>query len=118
MALARRTAPDVVLVDVRMPGMGGTEATRLLAREVPAARVVMLTFSDARNDLYEAIRAGAVGYGGIARGRPESEVAECLFVPEEAVVDSVRRVLEKLQHHARGEVAVVGAPDGIVDADR
>lgn len=62
LALARRVDPDVVLLDVRMPGMGGIEAARRLALEVPAARVVMLTASDSEDDLYEAVKAGAVGY--------------------------------------------------------
>lgn len=59
---ARATAPDVVLIDVRMPGMGGIAAARRLAEEVPTARVVMLTVSDTEEDLYEALKAGAVGY--------------------------------------------------------
>lgn len=61
-ALACDTTPDVVLLDVRMPGMGGIEAARLMAQRVPATRVVMLTVSDTEDDLYEAIKAGAVGY--------------------------------------------------------
>ncbi|MGI8939254.1 MAG: response regulator [Iamia sp.] len=62
LAAARDAAPDVVLLDVRMPGMGGIEAARRMAHEVPSARVVMLTVSDTEDDLYEAIKAGAVGY--------------------------------------------------------
>jgi two-component system NarL family response regulator len=55
-------APDVVLMDVRMPGIGGIEATRRVAIDVPSARIVMLTVSDEDQDLYEAVKAGAVGY--------------------------------------------------------
>lgn len=61
-ALARVSAPDVVLLDVRMPGTGGIEAARILAADVPSARVVMLTVSDNESDLYDAVKAGAVGY--------------------------------------------------------
>lgn len=61
-AMARELAPDVVLLDVRMPGMGGIEAARLLATDVCDAKVVMLTVSDTEDDLYEAVKAGAVGY--------------------------------------------------------
>lgn len=60
--LARELSPDVVLMDVRMPGIGGIEATRKVAVEAPGARIVMLTVSDEDQDLYEAVKAGAVGY--------------------------------------------------------
>jgi two-component system NarL family response regulator len=54
--------PDVVLMDVRMPGVDGIEATRRLAEKVPTAKILMLTVSDEEEDLYEAIKAGATGY--------------------------------------------------------
>jgi DNA-binding NarL/FixJ family response regulator len=56
------TAPDVVLMDVRMPGMSGIDATRKIAEVVPTAKIIMLTVSDEEEDLYEAIKAGAAGY--------------------------------------------------------
>lgn len=61
-ATAEELAPDVILMDVRMPGIGGIEATRRLAASLPAARILMLTVSDEEDDLYEAIKAGAAGY--------------------------------------------------------
>ncbi len=61
-ALAEELVPDVVLMDVRMPRVGGIEATRRLGESLPAARIVMLTVSDEEDDLYEAIKAGASGY--------------------------------------------------------
>ncbi len=54
--------PDVVLMDVRMPGTDGIEATRRIAEAVPSTKIVMLTVSDEESDLYEAIKAGASGY--------------------------------------------------------
>jgi DNA-binding NarL/FixJ family response regulator len=59
---AAALAPDVVLMDVRMPGGGGIEATRRLAEVAPASRVLMMTVSDEEDDLYEAVKAGATGY--------------------------------------------------------
>lgn len=60
--LACELRPDVILMDVRMPGCNGLEATRLIKARMPQARIVMLTTSDGDDDLFEAIRSGACGY--------------------------------------------------------
>ena len=60
-ALARALAPDLVLMDVAMPG-GGIEATRRIAADEPGIAIVMLTASEAIDDLFAAIKAGARGY--------------------------------------------------------
>jgi DNA-binding NarL/FixJ family response regulator len=61
-AKAEALAPDVVLMDVRMPRLGGIDATRQVAALLPSCRIIMLTVSDEEDDLYEAIKAGATGY--------------------------------------------------------
>lgn len=61
-AKALESAPDVVLMDVRMPGMDGVAATRALRRDLPACRVVMLTTFDDDEYVTQALRAGASGY--------------------------------------------------------
>lgn len=58
----RELKPDLVLMDIRMPKMGGLEATRLIKAEMPAVKVVILTVSDDEEDLFEAIKSGAQGY--------------------------------------------------------
>lgn len=60
--LAKKHRPDVVLMDLRMPVMGGVEATRRMAQASPAARVVVLTTFDEDGEIFEAMRAGALGY--------------------------------------------------------
>jgi DNA-binding NarL/FixJ family response regulator len=55
-------SPDVVLMDLSMPGIGGIEATRLLSAAHPGLRVVMLTSFGGRDRFKEALRNGAVGY--------------------------------------------------------
>ncbi len=61
-ALVEELAPDVVLMDVRMPRMGGIDATRLIRQLFPTTRIIVLTVSDEEDDLYGAVKAGANGY--------------------------------------------------------
>ena len=60
--IVREVAPDVVVMDLNMPGMSGVEATRHISTIAPLTRVVMLTISDQDNDVIDAILAGACGY--------------------------------------------------------
>jgi two-component system NarL family response regulator len=60
--MAAALLPDVVLMDVRMPGLGGIEATRRIRNAQPNVKIVMLTVSEDEEDLFAAIRAGASGY--------------------------------------------------------
>jgi DNA-binding NarL/FixJ family response regulator len=60
--LARATRPDVILMDLFMPGVDGVEAIRQIIRETPTARIIALTMSCQKEHLLEAIRAGARGY--------------------------------------------------------
>ena len=59
---ARRLHPDVVLMDIRMPGESAFPVIRRIKQELPEVRVVILTMSEAADDLFESIRAGAEGY--------------------------------------------------------
>jgi DNA-binding NarL/FixJ family response regulator len=61
-ALAKTHKPDVILMDLRMPVMGGVEATRRVLAAAPGARVVVLTTFEEDEEIFDAMRAGAVGY--------------------------------------------------------
>ena len=72
--LCRRLRPDVVLMDVQMPGLNGIDAARSVLEACPEARVVMLTVSGDGDDVLEAMLAGATGY--LVKGTgPEALVA-------------------------------------------
>jgi DNA-binding NarL/FixJ family response regulator len=60
--LVRELAPDVVVMDLNMPGMTGVEATRQITSIAPLTRVLVLTISDQDSDVLDAILAGACGY--------------------------------------------------------
>ena len=60
--LARELQPDVVLMDLLMPGMGGTAATAAIRRELPDVEVIVLTSVLEDKAIYDAMRAGATGY--------------------------------------------------------
>jgi two-component system, NarL family, response regulator LiaR len=85
----RELAPEVVLMDLNMPDMGGVEATREIARIAPLTRVVVLTISDRDGDILEAILAGACGYllkdssiDELLRGISAAAVGESLISPQ------------------------------------
>jgi DNA-binding NarL/FixJ family response regulator len=58
----RDAVPDIVLMDIDMPGIGGIEAIRAIAREMPAVTIVALTVHEDDDTLFEAVKAGAQGY--------------------------------------------------------
>jgi DNA-binding NarL/FixJ family response regulator len=61
-AKAQAAQPDVILMDINMPKVNGVDATRAIAPEMPDAHIVMLTVSDTDENLFESIKAGAVGF--------------------------------------------------------
>ena len=60
--LFRQHKPDIVLMDLKLPGMGGIEATGAICKEFPQAAVIILSTHDAEEDIYHAVQAGARSY--------------------------------------------------------
>ncbi len=58
----RELMPDLILMDIAMPGMSGRQVTRIVKEEMPYIKIVILTISERDSDLFEAIRSGADGY--------------------------------------------------------
>ncbi len=79
--LAETVAPDVVLLDVRMPKRSGIEACLAIKERVPSAKIIMLTVSDEEADLYEAVKSGAAGY--LLKDSSIEEVAQAVRVVSE-----------------------------------
>jgi two-component system, NarL family, response regulator NreC len=76
LSLASELRPEVVLLDISMPGLSGIEVTRRLKEILPDVRVLILTFHEDESLLQEAIRAGAAGY--IVKRAAESELIDAI----------------------------------------
>jgi two-component system nitrate/nitrite response regulator NarL len=78
---AKALAPDVILLDLHMPGTSGKDVLKLLLEEAPEAKVLMLTVSEDADDLIDTLRAGAAGY--LLKN-----------IDTEALLDAVRRAAQ------------------------
>jgi DNA-binding NarL/FixJ family response regulator len=110
--LWRQHRPDVTLLDVSMPGMDGIETLEKLRAEFPDARVLMLTSSEAAEDVRHALRAGALGYVTKEVRRPELIAAiRTVSRGEKAISDSIARELaaeDEESSISRREAEVLG----------
>ena len=74
--LARELQPDVVLMDLRMPGLGGVEATRAITADAPHIAVLVLTMSDEDASVFASMQAGAKGY--LVKGASQAQLVGAL----------------------------------------
>ena len=108
---ARDLAPNVVVMDLNMPGMTGVEATRRIVNSAPLTRIVVLTISDQDNDVLDAIVAGACGYllkdasiEDLLRGIHAAAVGESLISPH---------IAAKVLQRVRAASTLPGGADAI-----
>lgn len=73
---AKRLQPQVVLMDLRMPILNGVEATRRIRAEAPQCQVIVLTTFDDDEDVFDALRAGALGY--LLKDAPREKLVEAI----------------------------------------
>jgi two-component system NarL family response regulator len=117
LALFRRAPPDVTLVDLRMPRLDGVEVIRVLRREYPGSRFLVLTTYDSEDDISRALQAGASGY--LLKGTNRATLRDAIrlvhagrrFIPPEiadrllpgpAAEELTERELEVLRRIAEG----------------
>jgi DNA-binding NarL/FixJ family response regulator len=103
-------APDVILMDVRMPSTDGVLAAAQVRRELPACRVIMLTTFDDEDYVVRALRAGAVGY--LLKDLPAAELASAVRMAHAGVAQfgaqAVSRLASALARHPAGADAEPG----------
>ena len=113
LALAPQVAPDILLLDIALPGMSGVELVRELAPRLPATRIVMLTVSSADRDVADAMRYGASGYltkdlspEALARSLRATQTGE-LVMPRRLAARLLAKVLRRgAPAEAAGELPV------------
>jgi DNA-binding NarL/FixJ family response regulator len=109
--LADELKPDLILMDIRMPGQNGLAATRLIKASQPNSRIVILTVSEDDADLFEAIKSGASGY------LPKSLQASQFFELIEAVLRGEAGLTPELASKILHEFARAAAPPAESDTD-
>jgi DNA-binding NarL/FixJ family response regulator len=117
---ARRLAPDVVLMDVRMPDLDGIEATRELSRAAPGVRVLILTTFEQDDYVFGALRAGASGFL-LKRARPEELIAavHTIAAGDSLLSPSVtRRVIDRVVQQPTPELGDQAKLDELTARER
>lgn len=106
LAAALTLAPDVVMMDIHMPGMNGIEATRQLTEQAPGVSVLVLTMLEDDESVFAALRAGARGY--LVKGAQRREIARAL----EAVTHGELIIGSAVARRAQAAFAGTRAPGG------
>ena len=97
--IAGQTSPDVVLMDLRMPGMDGAAATRLITTRQPNVRVLILATYDNDTDIVPAVEAGAAGY--LLKDAAREEVTDAIRAAVRGETVLAPPVAAKLVQHVR-----------------
>ena len=115
-AKVRELHPDLVLMDITMPGLNGLEATMAIKAAFPDVKVVIITVSDDENDLFEAIKSGAEGY--LLKNLREEEFANLMTrlergepIMSPGLANKLIREFARLKKKERGSRAEMGLTD-------
>jgi DNA-binding NarL/FixJ family response regulator len=105
--LVERRRPDVVVMDLSMPGMSGADATRELLKRVPGTTVLVVTVSAAESDVLEALEAGASGY--LLKDSGPEEIVRAVEAAVDGDTPLSPRVAGLIVHRARGRAVDLDA---------
>ena len=139
--LARSLNPDVILMDVNMPGINGIEASKIILQEMPQAKIIALTVNE-DDQVFELIRVTARLFGELNRlaSRPQSndqleqltsrerevlkligkgdsnrDIAECLYISEKTVKNHITNILRKLDAKDRTQAAIFAIKSHLIE---
>lgn len=107
---AGQLRPDVVLLDLHMPGLSGRDAARMITRETPDSHVLMLTVSEEADDLFETLRAGACGY--LLKNIEAETLASAIRTAAHGESVISPQMMSKLLTGARADSPAQSAPTG------
>jgi DNA-binding NarL/FixJ family response regulator len=113
MPLIERRHPDIVVMDLSMPGMSGVEATRELRRRFPAIAVLVVTVSAGEVDVLDALEAGAAGY--LLKDAGPEEIMRALQAAVDGDTPLSPRVAGMIVERARGVAGGVDASSRVVE---
>jgi len=110
----RKSRPDVALMDVQMPKMGGVEGLRSILAEWPEARVIILTTSDLDDDIHRALEAGASGYllKSVSRSELVGAIRE-VHAGRNYVPTAIRHRLDELERRRQLSAREIEVLDGM-----
>lgn len=100
-SMAQVKHPDVILMDLQMPKLGGVDAIRQLRLVCPEARVVVLTTYDGDEDIFRALQAGAKGY--LLKGMPFDELLKTIYAVHAGKSRITSPIAEKLAERVSGQ---------------
>lgn len=99
--MVKKEIPDIILLDVRMPGMDGVEAVKILHRKYPQIKIMMLTTFDDDYYVHEALEHGAAGY--MLKDVPPEDLINSIRAINHGTIQMSPQIMVKLMDHSGGE---------------